>query len=344
MNANNIHKLTPEDFRDPKVAEAYLNESCRTLLDIGTMMIAKNKGILPYFYGIEFPHYFRGEFYRYKQLGWEIVPICVTYADGKKKIKFPNKWTTRHFTDDDFTENHNGIFIKTGAVSDLMVLDFDMPTEEFNQLDENLIKGALQCKPQVYTPRGTHVYLNNSHVEFWKNRYNLKSLTTVNKTLGVDVREAGSGVIAPKTMIEGYGEYGWVVKPNIYLLRYDPIDLIPLMDAIFKYREANTAIPSVNLKPRYLECSADNWQKAERIVSLLAQLRIDYTDWVKVGMSLYAGFGEQGKYLWDYFLSNPHYHDSQRTIDAHWRSFHSVNRVTLGSLFFIAGKYGVYYE
>jgi len=335
------YRITPEDFRNPEIVQAYLDAPVRLGTEILTMLIAKMDGILPPDFGIKYPQHFRGEFYRYQQLGWEYVPISVKYVDGKKKISFPFNWPKVHFTSDDFTDKHNGILIKTGPLSNLMVLDFDLSCEEFKILDEKLIHGALNSKTKAATPRGFHIYLTNSHAQFFKNRYKVKSLTTVNKSIGVDVRESGAGVIAPKTLIVGYGEYIWWVHPTQYNLNYDRQELIPLMDAIFKYREANTSSKSKVISPVYLDNNEDNWLKAKQIVSTLSQYHIAYPDWVKIGMALYAGFGEQGKYLWDYFLSNPNYNDTERTIDTHWRSFRSVNRVTLASLFYIAEKYGI---
>jgi len=85
----------------------------------------------------------------------------------------------------------------------------------------------------------------------------------------------------------------------------------------------------------------DDYAKATQIVSVLAQIPIVYKDWVKMGQALYAGFGERGKALWDMFLGNPNYKDSQVMMDAHWRSFRSTHSVTLASLFYLAEKYGV---
>jgi len=85
----------------------------------------------------------------------------------------------------------------------------------------------------------------------------------------------------------------------------------------------------------------DDYAKATQIVSVLAQIPIVYKDWVKMGQALYAGFGERGKALWDMFLGNPNYKDSQVMIDAHWRSFRTTHSVTLASLFYLAEKYNI---
>ena len=87
--------------------------------------------------------------------------------------------------------------------------------------------------------------------------------------------------------------------------------------------------------------TTDDFARARLIVEGLAQLRIEYSEWIKTGMSLYAGFGEAGRDLWNLFLHNPHYSETQANLDKHWRSFRSVRHTTLASLFYIGGKYNV---
>lgn len=93
-----------------------------------------------------------------------------------------------------------------------------------------------------------------------------------------------------------------------------------------------------------MSVATDDYAKAEQIVSIMSKIPIVYKDWIKIGQALYAGFGEQGKALWDMFLNNPNYHDTQKSLDAHWHSFHSVRSIKLGSLFYVAEQYGVKYE
>lgn len=84
-----------------------------------------------------------------------------------------------------------------------------------------------------------------------------------------------------------------------------------------------------------------DYAKAEAIISIMSTIPIEYKDWIKIGQALYAGFGERGKALWDMFLNNPNYHDTQRSLNTHWRSFASVRSITLASLFYVAEQYGV---
>jgi hypothetical protein len=101
----------------------------------------------------------------------------------------------------------------------------------------------------------------------------------------------------------------------------------------------NTSVGALGITPS--PSATDDYAKAEAIISTMSKIPIVYRDWIKIGQALYAGFGEQGKALWDMFLNNPNYHDTQRSLDAHWRSFHSVRSIKLGSLFYVAEQYGV---
>ncbi len=85
----------------------------------------------------------------------------------------------------------------------------------------------------------------------------------------------------------------------------------------------------------------DDYEKASKVVQKLSQMVIPYSDWYRVGLALYAGFGERGRPLWNLFLANPHYRDTQRGLDAKWHSFRGVREITLATLFEIGGRYGL---
>ena len=87
--------------------------------------------------------------------------------------------------------------------------------------------------------------------------------------------------------------------------------------------------------------SPDDLSRATEMVQKLAQRIIPYSDWYRIGLALYAGFGEAGRPLWDLFLANPHYQDTQRGLDAKWNSFRGVREITLATLFEIGGRHGI---
>ena len=75
-------------------------------------------------------------------------------------------------------------------------------------------------------------------------------------------------------------------------------------------------------------------------VEFLCEQEIAYADWIRIGMALYSHYGEAGKPLWDIFAENPHYKDTPEILDSHWRSFNRKDKVSIGSLFYIAEDKG----
>lgn len=325
-----------------KISSSEWLSTPHSLVEIGELILAKLEKRIPYSFGKRIPDF--RQLKRYVEMGWELVPVSISFLNGKKQTKFPMNWRNRHFSLEDFNENHNAVAIKTGNVSNLMVIDIDFCGNKLNEFIDmykldNLIYSYNH--PHVSSPRGLHLYFTNEQSYYWKKRYGRTNLTISNTHLHIDVREEGACIFAPSTVIDDYGEYEWLVRPRIKNLSYYIHDLQPLMDMIYPKKESSQQVVAAQKEPIFVEDKANDWLKAMEIVKILSQMRIAYPDWVKIGMAIYAGFGEQGKYLWDYFLSNPNYQDTQRTIDTHWRSFRSVNRVTLASLFYIADKYGI---
>ncbi len=290
-----------------------------------------------------FPDRYREKFLRYQESGFNVVPVQIDYINGKKCPTFPASWKANTFTYADCKTNHNGLFIVTGSASKLMVVDFDPKGEE---LDIQLRKFGIDLREysHCWTPRGVHIYLSDEHREYWLTRFGRRTLTTTNPALGIDIRHDNAGVFAPGTEIPGYGKYTWVIPPyDPQALAYDVQKLTPLMDAIFAplgVEKMRKALPA-RATPTHYE---DDYARAEYIVSILAAIKIAYLDWVKIGQALYAGFGERGKPLWDYFLDNPHYKESINNLNVHWYSFRNTHSVTLASLFYVAKIYGVRYE
>jgi len=104
--------------------------------------------------------------------------------------------------------------------------------------------------------------------------------------------------------------------------------------------DASDSVRSPNRNSASQPHSEDTFEKARLIVQKLATQVIPYADWYRAGMALYAGFGEAGRELWDLFLDNPHYADTQREMDKQWRSFARVRTISLETLFWLGGKYG----
>lgn len=285
----------------------------------------------------------------YERMGWETVPVSITSERFKKFPTFPKNWTHRSFTRHDFGAEHNGILIKTGKPSNLMGLDFDLGRQELKTLlDKYGLQDIFQRHPCVLTPSGgMHVYLSNEHSKFWKERYGRNSLTTTNAELRVDVRADGAGLFAPPTDIPGLGEYNWINHPESLSTDYRVDDFVQLMDDVYKYKPySKPAREFLNIYEPHKQFEPteyyDDYEKAHKIITQLCQAGINYNDWIRMGLAIYARFGEGGKPLWDLFMTNPYYNDTQRQMDSHWYSFRSVNKTSLGTLFYLAQKYNVY--
>ncbi|MDD2230357.1 MAG: DUF3987 domain-containing protein, partial [Candidatus Cloacimonetes bacterium] len=79
----------------------------------------------------------------------------------------------------------------------------------------------------------------------------------------------------------------------------------------------------------------------ELAVDYLCGQKIEYHEWMKVCIALYNHLGDRGRDYWNRFLHNPHYPaETQENLDRLWHSLQRYPSVKIGSLFFIAGKYG----
>lgn len=282
------------------------------------------------------------EIKHYDDCGFRIVPLRIGYTQGKKQPFFPGSWNQKVFSSADCGSDCNGIFILTGSQSNLMVIDFDHHDEQLGVLLRHFGLNLGEFCHARTPSGGVHIYVNNSHVEYWLKRYERNTLTTTNKRLGIDVRCENAGVFAPCTMIEGYGSYRWNIPPyDTSRLEYENESISALMDAIYNPPKATE---NRALKPRLAFQQSggaiDEFAQARDLVYKLAQIEIDYSDWIKIGMSLRGAFGARGKELWDIFVDNPNYRDTGEILNRHWRSFGGA-KVRLGSLYYTAAKYGI---
>lgn len=128
-----------------------------------------------------------------------------------------------------------------------MVIDIDKTDTTLSDvLDEYGLDIAEYCCA-LSPSGGMHIYLDWSHSELWKQRYQRKTLTTTNSNIGIDIRADGGLIFAPPSTVIGGGNYEWIHYPvNRRDLDYDPSKLIPLMDAIFEYNNPNPLAPVKN--------------------------------------------------------------------------------------------------
>ncbi len=127
------------------------------------------------------------------------------------------------------------------------------------------------------------------------------------------------------------------LEPAEALRQVDALSLLNAPKRVLRPSNPATLPPP----PKSPKGDQNDFERATAIVQKLATMTISYNDWYRVGLALYAGFGESGRPLWNLFQANPNYHDSQRLIDAKWRSFRSVREITLATLFEIGARYGL---
>lgn len=75
-------------------------------------------------------------------------------------------------------------------------------------------------------------------------------------------------------------------------------------------------------------------------ISHLAQIQIDYRDWIRIGMALFNVLGNQGRELWNLFAENPYYQDSAGQLDYLWGKLQNYPQVKLNTIFYVARKAG----
>lgn len=135
--------------------------------------------------------------------GFNVVPAPL----GEKRPRGSwKRWQSRRQSDQDVrnlfgTGDHN-IFVITGAVSRLMVLDCD--DDAALAYWRARIGGALDRTACVKTPRGYHFYfrLAPGQVERCRSSHGAG-------TGKWDIRAEGGGVIAPPSVQSSGRQYGW---------------------------------------------------------------------------------------------------------------------------------------
>ena len=83
-----------------------------------------------------------------------------------------------------------------------------------------------------------------------------------------------------------------------------------------------------------------NEHYARLAIDHLVNCKLSWREWTRCGMALYNEFGEAGKELWLRFAANPNYSDTPESLNKAWESVKNYPSVGLGSLFWIAQRYG----
>ncbi len=303
----------------------------------------------------------------YEKLGFKMVSLTLQLINGKKVTTNMPPWKNQSFTSTAIKECHNAIAIITGEVSQLMVIDIDKTDTTLSDvLDEYGLDIAEYCCA-LSPSGGMHIYLDWSHSELWKQRYQRKTLTTTKSNIGIDIRADGGLIFAPPSTVIGGGNYEWIHYPvNRRDLDYDPSKLIPLMDAIFEYNNPNPLAPvkkqfimqNINCpnpnedesykKTIISNCSPtvaksyspSDYQNVKCLIESYNDkaLKIEYSDWIKMGYAIKNAFGNDGLNLWLMFANNPAYSDDNPSLQKKWNSFQNPI-AELGSFYYLAEKY-----
>ena len=304
----------------------------------------------------------------YDKLGFKMVPLTLKLVNGKKVVMNMPRWKKQALASASIKPRHNALAIITGEESQLMVIDIDITG---TSLSAALTEYGLEIANYCYalTPSGgLHIYLNWSNDEFWKKRYQRKTLTTTNRKIGIDIRAEGGLIFAPPSIVEGGGNYQWINIPvNRRDLVYDPDKLIPLMDAIFSYNPnpsplapaakqfimQNINCPNPNEDESYKNTiisncspteaksySPSDYQNVQCLIESFNERaqKIEYLDWIKMGFAIKNAFGNDGLNLWLMFANNPAYSDDNPSLLKKWNSFQNPT-AKLGSFYYLAEKY-----
>ena len=140
----------------------------------------------------------------YWNLDFACLPVCISLgAFGKKHLSFLGQSWKRHLTRhmtllalSRLSEKCNGLCLKTGAESNLTVIDSD------DNMNESLLrhfKQFLSAVPTVKTPRGFHLYFSYEPL--------LKS--AVYSEIKLDIKNDGGLVIAPPSKYSDKS-YSWI--------------------------------------------------------------------------------------------------------------------------------------
>ncbi len=283
----------------------------------------------------------------YDKLGFKMVPLTLKLVNGKKVVMNMPRWKKQALASASIKPRHNALAIITGEESQLMVIDIDITG---TSLSAALTEYGLEIANYCYalTPSGgLHIYLNWSNDEFWKKRYQRKTLTTTNRKIGIDIRAEGGLIFAPPSIVEGGGNYQWINIPvNRRDLDYDINKLIPLMDAIFGYNSNPSPLAPAMKEITYPIAEndyhlnqQDDYERAECLIRQLYGTNIDYKDWIRMGFALKNKFGNSGLTLWLLFADNYAYQDTIPELTQKWNTFPAYNSVEFGTFIYLSTKY-----
>lgn len=179
----------------------------------------------------------------YQKLHWSMLPV-----DGESKEPLC-AW--RAYTErlPDAFDIHNwslrfpkaGIAVITGPISNLLVLDADGPDAIAEIKRRGIPKTPMVCtpgNPSKGRPEGLHIYFKHP-----ANLAPFKSSTKLGDSKKLDVRGAGSYVVAPYTRRNDGRAYKWIAHPDHTPLADPPTWFIRMLKVAAKTAAPNCGSP-----------------------------------------------------------------------------------------------------
>lgn len=249
----------------------------------------------------------------YNDLGFIYFPITFNpfYCNERQKIikgvKLPTGWNLRTIS-----EEGKYLAIRTGAVSNLTVVDFD----ELTSYEQCLAHWPelAECYT-VKTRRGFHVYFT-----YQKGLSNSSDMFLLP---GMDIRNDGGCIIAPPSSYEYDGEtYTYEFKGG--KMRAMPDELIKLLKPTDDAPKRQVImVGTVAQVKQETEKTVDNLLY---LVSLLSPKRASsYSSWSKVGFALYNILGYSGEGAFDIFSATYPKKYDEREVGKWYRNLRSVD-------------------
>ena len=243
--------------------------------------------------------------------------IIIKIILKKKDVPF-REW--KHINKDNYKSvidiNDKVIFIITGKLSNITVVDFD-DKKLYNSYVENY--PDLKNNYTVKTNKGYHIY--------FKYESSLKSTTNINNIKGIDIRNDGGLIIAPPTkykLLSGQtARYKYVSGEILDIPKY-------LLD-IFTPKKKEQKIN----KEQKQESNHNIITEICKLLSIIDGDRVNnYDDWIKIGIIIYNTIGgDNGLAIYHKFSKFSDKYDEDET-NKKYDSFQSDRdiKLTIGTL------------
>lgn len=292
--------------------------------------------------------------------GYRPVPVAGAHIDIKSAGKRPlmKGWETICATADDaeiarWTKAQRNC-TNTGLLcGDIVGVDIDVPVEalaaELETLAANML-GATPCQRIGKAPKLLLVFRANRTFDKIQTPELVLSDETV---VRVEVLASGQQFVGFGIHPGTKADYFWpaqslleVPSTNLPEVTAEQCtDFIESAEALLrraggKTRGERRDVELEGRKAAGLDRSARPGR--EIVADALAYVPnndLPYDDWIKIGLSLYAALGSDGRDLWENWSAQSAKNDVPCTTEK-WESFASVRSVTVGTLFWLARRNG----